>query len=285
MMELYLQPLEIREIPQSGESFVYLSGAHTLAVQAEGERAEIPSGSSVRFPKFSKITVQNKGTTPVLANVIVCDGEFRKLFEGSTVSATIQNQVDVIGRVDINSMPSVQAEVTNALNIASLPSVQAEVMNQVDVSGSSVSISSMPSVQAEVTNALNIASLPSVQAEVTNQVDVSGSSVSISSMPAVTVASDSAQNVETSEYEILANDSLLISARANRKRLFIQAYIDSESTVFARVSHDTATANTGAVLVCGGGLLGELEQYHSDTVRIWNTSATENITVHVLEEF
>ncbi|MBJ7539249.1 hypothetical protein [Marinomonas transparens] len=282
-MKIQLQPFEKTLISITGESFVYLDGAHSLELQASGKRAEIPSGSQVRFPKFNEISIQNKGDTELVADVIICEGEFRKLFEGATISAEIINTVDVSGSsvaisgaVAVSEMPVVDV---SGSSVAVSGAVAVSEMPVVDVSGSSVAVSGAVAVSEMP---LVDVSGSSVAVSEMPLVDVSGSSVAVSELPEIKSAAT--LNMVTSEYALSANSSLTIAGRVNRKRLLVQGYSESEKTTLCRISHTSATANTGAILPCGGGLMGEIAQHHSAAVKVWNPSG-ETISIHVLEEF
>ncbi len=154
----------------------------------------------------------------------------------------------------------------------------------VSVSGSSVKVSEMPKVDVSGS-----------AVAVSGSVDTSGSTVIVSQMPKVDVSGSAvavsgsvdvstAQRFATQEFSLAANDSLTITGRANRKRLVVQGYSEADETALCRISHNGASANTGAILPCGGGLMGEVEQFHSAAIKVWNPSG-QAISIHVMEEY
>ncbi|WP_394183361.1 hypothetical protein, partial [Marinomonas posidonica] len=180
------------------------------------------------------------------------------------------------------------------------------VSGSVDTSGSTVIVSQMPKVDVSGSavsvsgSSVKVSEMPKVDVSgsavaVSGSVDTSGSTVIVSQMPKVDVSGSAvavsgsvdvstAQRFATQEFSLAANDSLTITGRANRKRLVVQGYSEADETALCRISHNGASANTGAILPCGGGLMGEVEQFHSAAIKVWNPSG-QAISIHVMEEY
>ena len=121
-MFITLQPLEEATISGRGETIVYVSGTEPLLLMASSKRAEIPSGSQITFPAFDQFTVQNKGESPVTAELLIVEGEFRSLAEGSTVR--IQSITDP---VEVNEVQRIVEAVT--ANIANAGDISNPIVN------------------------------------------------------------------------------------------------------------------------------------------------------------
>ena len=291
-MILNLAPLETKVINITGETIAYIDGIHPIEVNTDKrQRSEFPSGSQVRLLEFNTVEITNKGDTDLRANIIITSGEFRKLFEGSTISAEITNAVDVSG----SSVAVSGAVDVSGSSVGVSGSVAVSEMPVVDVTGSSVAVSGAVDVSGssvDVSGSVAVSEMPVVDVTgssvaVSGAVDVSGSRVIIESMPTIEAEFTEAEisNALVTTYILNAESVITIPARAGRKRLILQGYADSESTALCRVSDKAKTSAEGQLFALGGGLVSELEHKHSDALKVWNTTPLDGIEIITLEEF
>ncbi|RDL43718.1 hypothetical protein DN730_13305 [Marinomonas piezotolerans] len=161
-MFVTLQPLEEATISGRGETVVYVSGSEPLLLMASSKRAEIPSGSQITFPAFDQFTVQNKGESPVSAELLVVEGEFRSLAEGSTVriqSITDPVEVNEVQRIveAVTANISNTGDISNPIVTALAQMLTANVSNTGDISDPIVTALAQ-TLTADVSNTGDISS-------------------------------------------------------------------------------------------------------------------------------
>lgn len=237
-MIVTLQPLEEVEISGRGETVVYLSGSEPLLISASGKRAEIPSGSQNTFPTFDSVTIQNKGDSPVNAELLIVEGEFRSLAEGSTVK--IQSIVDP---VEINEVQrivdTVTAHVTNTVDIRTITeTLKTNMQNSSDISTPIVSkiadlIGSVINIRAitetlktqvlntvdirTITETLNIRQITeTIETNVLNTVTAQITGI-------VSTLEKPASSIATSNKTYTAGESFTVPANTNRRDITIFA--------------------------------------------------------------
>ena len=228
-MIVTLQPLEEVTISGRGETVVYLSGSESLLFAAAGKRAEIPSGSQITFPTFDQFTVQNKGESPVNAELLIVEGEFRSLAEGSTVRIQGINDPVEINEVQ-RIVEAVTANIANTVDIRQITeTLTANVVNTVTAQIANT-------VNTNITNAFEITgpleavianghgSLWQQLSTIQGQIDGISSQIDA---PAASIA--------TSNKAFTAGESFTVPANTNRRDI----------TIFA------AETNTDVVTVAG----------------------------------
>jgi hypothetical protein len=234
-MKFTLQPLEEIDIPQHGQTVVYLGGTGELLFQAEEGSFQIPPQTQVTLKNvFNSIRVKNMGSIVAEFEILLVTGEFERLSDVSIVQI---------------------AGITNAItaNVATMPAVE---------------VATMPAVEVSAMPAVEVSTMPAVK---------------VSEMPAV--VSKDISNVITTVYIVPPESSVNIPALTNRKRLVIQGYSADEEAIFCRVSDSSKVTVSGQFLVCGGGLLAEVEHKHAAALKVWNPSNSESVEVVTMEEF
>lgn len=205
--------------------------------------------------------------------VVYLSGGSKLLVEAKT------KQGESVGRFEILAGNFVETlNVFDEVVIRNVGDVAAKVELLI-VEGSWGRLSDVSIVQIQgITNAItaNIATMPAVKVSTMPSVEVSA-------LPEV-VQKD-VSNVLTTSFSVTPLSSVSIPARAGRKRLSIQAHVDSLETTICRLSDDGKTAITGQIMACGGGLLAELEHYHSAGLKFWNPSESDVIELIIEEEF
>lgn len=295
---------EAWDIDAHGQYFGYVSGAGEIEITVNGEVHYLSvNGVYQSFDGFQKVRVKNMSASvgdfvieAGMGSIVLSqDGQ---LVEISKIRETVKTEIlneslNVSGSVVVTELPQIKAEIVGSVDVSGshvvvdeLPQVQAEIVNAVNVSGSHVVVDELPQVQAEIVNAVDVSG-SHVVVDALPVVDVSGSRVIIESMPTVDAQFTAAEvsNALTTSYELGANSSVTIPARSGRKRLVIQAYVDSENTAICRVSDSSKTQPDGQFIFVGGGLMAELEHKHSDALKVWNPTDLNGITLVILEEF
>lgn len=236
MMFVTLQPLEEVTIAARGETVVYLSGSEPLLFMASNKRAEIPSGSQITFPSFDQFTVQNKGESPVTAELLIVEGEFRSLAEGSTVRIQGINDPVEVNEVQ-RIVEAVTANITNTVDIRQITeTLKTEITNQI-----TASIAGTVDIRA-ITETLSANVMNTVTANIANTVDIRQITETLKTIetPATSLA--------TSQKTFSAGESYTIPANTNRRDITVLA----------------AETNTGAITVGGIPLLmGEYVTYNN----------------------
>ncbi|RCX07053.1 hypothetical protein [Marinomonas foliarum] len=131
-MKITLQPDQQAQIPQRGQTVVYLSGETDLLFEAGLSRFRIPAGGQVTLPEvFESISVKNMGSVENNAEFLLIEGEYSRLSDVSIVQ--IQGITNAI-TANVASLPAVQISQLPAVEVESLPSVQVSQLPAVEVS-------------------------------------------------------------------------------------------------------------------------------------------------------
>ncbi|MFD1385148.1 hypothetical protein ACFQ45_17495 [Rhodanobacter aciditrophus] len=243
-MFVTLQPLEEVTLSGRGETVVYISGSEPLLLMASNKRAEIPSGSQITFPAFDQFTVQNKGESPVTAELLVVEGEFRSLAEGSTVR--IQGIIDPVEVNEVQRIvEAVTANIANTVDIRQITeTLKTEITNQITASiAGTVDIRTitetlkadvMNTVTANIANTVDIRTITetlkanvmnTVTANIANTVDIRQITETLKTIetPATSLA--------TFQKTFTAGETYIIPANTNRRDVTIMASEDNTDTV------------------------------------------------------
>lgn len=263
-MKVTLQPLEEAAISGRGETVVYLSGSEPLLISASGKRAEIPSGSQITLPTFDSVTIQNKGGSAVIAELLIVEGEFRSLAEGSTVK--IQSIVDPVEVNEVQRIIDVvTANIANTVDIRTITeTLKTDMQNPSDISapivakiaeliGSVVNIRAITeTLQAHVSNTVDIRAITETLniRQITETIETNVlNTVTAQITGIVSTLEKPATSIATSQKTYSAGESYTIPANTNRRDI----------TIFA------AETNTDLVTVAGiplsSGQYVELKNY------------------------
>lgn len=239
-MKITLQPMEEMTISGRGETIVYMSGTEQLLLMASGKRAEIPSGSQITFTAFEQFTVQNKGHAVVNAELLVVEGEFRSLAEGSTVRIQGINdpvEVNEVQRIveAITANVNNPAAISNPIVTALAQTLTANVNNPSAISNPIVAALAQ-TLTADVNNPAAISDPivsavgKTLKASITNVatltnpiIDALGQTLETLEKPATSLASSSKT--------FTAGESFTIPANTNRRDLTIMASEENTDTV------------------------------------------------------
>jgi len=123
-MNITLAPMQETTISQVGKTVVFLKGDGELLISANDSRARIKSGSQVSFDRFSSVTFQNFSDSAQTFEVLIVEGEYRSLTEGSTVKADVVNPEDVSRPIVLALSETLKTQLTNASDVTN-PIVQA----------------------------------------------------------------------------------------------------------------------------------------------------------------
>lgn len=273
-MIVTLQPLQEVAISGRGETVVYLSGSEPLLISASGKRAEIPSGSQITFPTFDSVTIQNKGDSPVNADLLIVEGEFQSLAEGSTVRIQgINDPVEIneiqriVEAVDIRAITeTLKTEMQNPSDIST--PIVAKIA---DLIGSVINIRAITeTLQTHVLNTVDIRAITETLniRQITETIETNVlNTVTAQITGIVSTLEKPAQSIATSNKTFTAGESHTIPANTNRRDI----------TIFA------AETNTDVVTVAGiplaAGQYVELKNY----VGSIGTTAAAADTITIVE--
>ncbi len=261
-MKVTLQPMEEMTISGRGETIVYMSGSEQLLLMASGKRAEIPSGSQITFPAFEQFTVQNKGHSVVNAELLVVEGEFRSLAEGSTVRIQGINdpvEVNEVQRIveAITANVNNPAAISNPIVTALAQTLTADVNNPTAISNPIVTalaqtLTADVNNPAAISNPIVTALSQTLTADVNNPAAISDpivsavgktlkasiTNVATLTNPIIDALSQTLETLEkpatslaSSSKTFTAGESFTIPANTNRRDITIMASEDNTDTV------------------------------------------------------